>query len=135
MVMRYRKKREKKYMNDLLNGRHYLQGYVWLLAGYVTLGRRTPSEIISHALDEDEGGLSHKNDLPIVIAEEVFKEDALVSVKVKDLKNGESSSSTKGLWKRKTPYKEIRRNKERHRTATNITECWTIFSFMLQVDT
>ncbi|RZC50347.1 hypothetical protein C5167_018775 [Papaver somniferum] len=80
-------------MNDLLNGRHYLQGCAWLLAGYVILGK-TPYEIILHALDEDEGGLSHKNDLPIVIAEEVPKEDAVVSVKVKDLKVGESSSST-----------------------------------------
>lgn len=38
---------KEKYFQSLIEGKHYLQGYAWLLAGYKDLGKCHPTEMIS----------------------------------------------------------------------------------------
>ncbi|RZC78871.1 hypothetical protein C5167_003087 [Papaver somniferum] len=78
---------KEKYFQSLIEGKHYLQGYAWLLAEYKDLGRCEPSEMISSVLIVNEGDPSPINPTPILAAEDVIAEDAVVSDKVKKSKD------------------------------------------------
>lgn len=84
---------KEKYFQSLIEGKHYLQGYAWLLAEYKDLGRCDPKEMVSTTLVVNEGDTSPINPTPILASEDVIADDAVVSDKVKNLKIVEGNSN------------------------------------------
>lgn len=94
MEKEYQKQKEKeKFMEKVLTGRHYLQGYAWMLAEYCNLSYEKTRETAANVTSEDSGDSNAINLLSASLLEDEIRNEVVVSDKVRKLKLGEGISS------------------------------------------